>query len=124
MNAPQLGDVYKHYRGENIPDEPFFTNTLTDDKFRIPADKVAEFKGLFQESLEDAKLLEVHNGKTRVLDVSQGEGVAVDSTKSISELGKAARVQKGDSCFVMMPFAEPIGAYYKKSMNQQSRRSG
>src|ERR1035437_7356179 len=35
LNAPDISDVYKHYRGENIPDETFFKNTLV-DTFHIP----------------------------------------------------------------------------------------
>jgi len=38
LKAPKIADVYKHYRGENIPDDPFFGNALT-DTFGIPADK-------------------------------------------------------------------------------------
>jgi hypothetical protein len=28
LKAPEVSDVYKHYRGENLPDETFFRNTL------------------------------------------------------------------------------------------------
>jgi hypothetical protein len=41
QTAPILGEVYKHYRGENIPDDQFFRNALT-DTFRIPDAKVEE----------------------------------------------------------------------------------
>ena len=103
LNAPQFSDVYKHFRGENIPDEPFLTNTLT-DTFHIPLDKVPEFKTIFSESLDDAKLTEKRGSKIRVLDVSEGEGITVDSEKSVQELGKTAHITEGESCFVMMPF--------------------
>ncbi len=46
LNAPKISDVYKYYRGENIPDEPFFGNVLS-DKFGIPAEKHDEFKSVF-----------------------------------------------------------------------------
>jgi hypothetical protein len=45
LNAPGLADVYKYYRDENIPDEPFFGNVLT-DKFGILPEKHVEFSEL------------------------------------------------------------------------------
>lgn len=112
LNAPKISDVYKHYRGENLPDEPFFGNALT-DTFGIPAEKHDEFKTIFLESLEDAKLTETHDQKRRVVDVSQGAGIAKDTATSLPRLEKAVAVQQGDTCFVVMSFADPIGGYYK-----------
>lgn len=112
LKAPKISDVYKHYRGENVPDEPFFGNALT-DTFGIPADKQEEFKAIFSESLDDAKLVEVHNQKHRVLDVSQGAGILQETATSLTRLEKSVVVQQGDGCFVMMPFAEPVGGYYQ-----------
>jgi hypothetical protein len=66
LRAPKISDVYKHYRGENIPDEPFFGNALV-DTFGIPPDKHEEFKAIFLESLEDSALTETHNQKRRVV---------------------------------------------------------
>ena len=31
QKAPDIVDVYQHYRGENIPDDVFFENTLVDN---------------------------------------------------------------------------------------------
>jgi len=123
LNAPQLSEVYKHYRGENLPDEPFFSNTLADG-FGIPLDKVEEFKAILEESLVDAKLVEKHGGKSRVLDVSQGEGVTVEAKESFERLEKSAKVKKGDSCFVMMPFASPTGDYFKKIYEPAIKNAG
>src|SRR3984957_18608202 len=69
LEAPEISDVYKHYRGEDLPDGAFFTNALV-DKFNIPADKVAEFISIFTSSLESAHLLEKKGDKSRVLDVT------------------------------------------------------
>jgi hypothetical protein len=74
MTAPDISTVYSHYRGENLPDDQFLENALV-DKFGIPREKVAEFKSVFFETLTKAKLLEDHNGRKRVLDVT-GEGSA------------------------------------------------
>ena len=45
----------------------FFDNALV-DKFGIPKDKVHEFKTIFFDTLNKAKLIEEHNGKQRLLD--------------------------------------------------------
>jgi hypothetical protein len=123
LKAPQFGDVYRHYRGENIPDEPFLANTLT-DSFNVPIEKVSEFKSIFFESLDDAKLVEQRADKTRVLDVSEGEGVSFDQSNELKDLEKKAQVNAGDSCFVMMPFADPIGSYYKKIYEPAIEKTG
>lgn len=112
QNAPTLGEVYKHYRGENIPDDQFFRNALV-DTFRIPEGTVEEFKSLFIEALSDAQLIEDVGGKRRVLDVAQGPRVSTTADDTLKKLGRGVKIEHGDSCFVMMPFVEPIGGYYK-----------
>ncbi|HVT14797.1 MAG TPA: hypothetical protein VHQ90_01285 [Thermoanaerobaculia bacterium] len=98
--------MYKHYRGENIPDEPFFSNALT-DTLHIPIEKHEEFQAVFFKSLEDAKLVEVHDQKRRLLDISQGAGIDEETATSLPSLERTVVVQQGDTCFVMMPFAAP-----------------
>lgn len=58
-------------------------------------------------------MAELHNEKRRVLGISQGAGIAKDTATSLPRLERSVQVQQGDSCFVMMPFAEPLGGYYK-----------
>jgi hypothetical protein len=113
MKAPDISTVYSHYRGENLPDNQFFENALV-DKFGIPREKLAEFKTVFDESLKRAKLLQEHDGRTKVIDVT-GE-VASDGAPSenLKRLEKTVTVSAGDSCFVMMPFGSPLGSYYEK----------
>jgi hypothetical protein len=111
LNAPTLSDVYKHYRGENIPDDQFFRNALV-DTFGLPDDKADEFKAVFLESLADAQLIEEVGGKKRILDVARDtEGTTTDDT--LKKISKGVKIEHGDTCFVMMPFVEPIGGYYK-----------
>ena len=50
LKAPELSDVYERYRGENLPDEQLLNNALV-AKFRIPQEKLAEFKAIFKNSL-------------------------------------------------------------------------
>lgn len=65
LKAPLVSDVYKHYRGENLPeDRTFLANTAT-ESFRIPTERVSEFIDVFLEDLESAELLEEQGGKKR-----------------------------------------------------------
>jgi hypothetical protein len=82
------------------------------DTFHIPQVKVFEFKSLFIETLQKAQLLEEHNGKFRVLDVSQDEAYRHDPSDNLKKLGKSVSVSANDSCFVVMPFALPLGNHY------------
>jgi hypothetical protein len=113
LNAPDLSAVYKHYRGENLPDSQFFQNALV-DKFNIPQEKVPEFTEIFVDSLKAAQLLDEQHGKRRLLDVSSDAGINTESTEELKKLGKAVNIAEGDTCFVMMPFAKPIGDHYEK----------
>lgn len=123
LNAPEISDVYGHYRGENLPDEQFFDNALV-DKFSIPTDKLLEFKSIFMESLTYAKLIEETNDKFRIIDVSGGGDVSVDTKARLKKLGKGITVSSEDTCFVMMPFAEPHGTYYEKVYKPAIQKSG
>jgi hypothetical protein len=114
LNAPDISDVYKHYRGENIPDdETFFRNTVI-DTYHIPEADFSDFKKIFIESLEKAKLLAKHGDKTRVLDVSEDGAHPEEKSSRIRKLGAEVAVKAGETCFVMQPFAPPHGDYYEK----------
>jgi len=109
LKAPELSDVYKHYRGENIPDdETFFRNTVVEN-YHIPEADFPDFKKIFFESLEKAQLLQKHNDKTRVLDVSEEAIHPEEKSARIKKLGSEVAVKSGDTCFVMQPFAAPHG---------------
>ena len=113
LQAPVVGDMYKRYRGENLPDRQFLVNTAV-DSFKVKKENVDEFIDVFLQSLKDAELLEdVGEGKIRVLDATLpaevGSGVGEEQIKKLS---KGVTVQATDTCFVMMPFVEPLGGYY------------
>jgi hypothetical protein len=123
LKAPEISAVYSHYRGEYLPDDQFLDNALV-DKFGIPKDKVTEFKSVFFDTLTKAKLLEDHNGRKRVLDVTgegSTEGVASENLK---RLEKAVTIGATDSCFVMMPFGAPLGGYYEKIYKPAIEKTG
>ena len=114
LKAPIIGEVYKHYRGENLPDRKFFKNTLI-DTFKVPSEKLSEFIDIFIETLEKSKLAEKTGDKYRIIDISnEGSNGLVDSSSEIEKLSKSASISSSDTCFVMMPFAKPLGDYYAK----------
>jgi hypothetical protein len=123
LSAPVISEVYGHYRGENLPDAQFFHNALV-DTFSVPADKVGEFQEIFIESLKAAELLTEQDGKTRILDVSRGSKVTGTPTATMKKLEKSVKIDSGDSCFVMMPFAAPLGDYYSKIYKPAIEKAG
>lgn len=112
LNAPTIADVYKHYRGENIPDEQFFRNALV-DTFHLPEDKVEEFKAIFLDDLSESQLIEDVGGKKRILDIAREAASSATAEETLKKISKGVKIEHGDTCFVMMPFADPIGGYYK-----------
>jgi hypothetical protein len=123
LDAPVIGDVYKHYRGENLPDPQFFDNALT-DTFRIPPASLSEFKTIFTDSLKAAELLGEHGGKWRVLDVSNKGHGGSDSDETLKKLGRSVTISTTDTCFVVMPFAEPLGSHYSLIYEPAIKKAG
>jgi hypothetical protein len=123
LEAPLIQDVYGHYRGENLPDATFFNNALV-DTFKIPADKVSQFQEVFIDSLRAAELISEHEGKTRVLDVSHGPSGKEPRSPVLKKLEKTVKVDASDSCFVMMPFASPLGDYYAQIYKPAIEKAG
>jgi hypothetical protein len=111
ISAPDLAEVYKFYRGEALPDEPFLANALS-DRFNIPADKVPEFLDVFLKSLRSAELLDESGTQVRLVDAGRDT-----STSSVgdgaSAAKKPARAGTDQTCFVVQPFAAPLGGYYE-----------
>ncbi len=126
LNAPGISDAYKHYRGEHLPDLPFLKNTVR-DTFHIPEDKADEFVTVFIETLKDAELLEDVGGKQRVLDVTHTadvEGTSASADEHLKKVSKGVSVQSTDTCFVMMPFADPLGGYYASVYEPAIKKAG
>jgi hypothetical protein len=113
LQSPVIGDFYKRYRGENLPERQFLLNSAV-DSFDVPKERGDEFIDVFLQTLKDAELLEdAGEGKFHVLDATlPTELGSVVGEEQIKKLSKGVIVQSTDSCFVMMPFAEPLGGYY------------
>jgi len=113
MNAPVISEVYTKYRGENLPETEFLVNALV-DSFKVPREQVGSFIKVFTQTLKDAELLEEASPeKFRVLDVTSPTDTGTEvGEQQIRKLSKGVSVAADDTCFVVMPFADPIGGYY------------
>jgi len=120
LEAPEIAEVYKHYRGEDLPDGSFFENALV-DKFAIPADKVTEFREIFLASLKSAHLIEERGEKFRIFDVTSGADLT--NEPAVKKHG-TSNVTAGDSCFVVMPFGSPIGGYFHAVYEPAIKKAG
>jgi hypothetical protein len=108
LAAPDISDVYNFYRGENLPDQQFFVNALT-DRFGVPADKVGEFLEIFNDSVATAQLIDGSGERPRLLDVGRDQE---HRQKAPTAPAKRA-VSSGTTCFVMQPFGGHLGGYFE-----------
>ena len=123
MNAPDISEVYQHYRGENLPEDQFLRNTVV-ETYKVPSDSFQEFKQIFLESLETAELISRHGDKIRITDVASGAASAPAQSDRLKKLEKATNVGANDSCFVMQPFAAPLGDCYEKIYRPAIEKAG
>src|SRR5204863_173546 len=66
---------------------------------------------------------EEHNGKFRLSDVAQ-EGGVDHAAGELKKLSRDVKVTSTDTCFVIMPFAAPIGGYYASVYDPAIRKAG
>ena len=86
--------------------------------------KLLHYQDIFLESLRSAELVAESDGKYRLLDVASGHDKIPGNTATFKKLDKAVKVDSGDSCFVMMPFAAPHGDYYSKIYKPAIEKTG
>lgn len=129
LKSPVISEVYTHYRGENLPDDLTFLGNTARDVFSVPAERVTDFISVFIQTLTDAELIEEVSNKKRVIDIahtpSESDGKPSISTDAVlKKVSKGVSVTSADTCFVMMPFAEPLGAYYVSLYEPAIRKAG
>jgi len=123
QQAPTISEVYKHYRGENLPEPKFFKNTVIGN-YNVPADKFEEFQQVFIESLDTARLLSKHGENFRVIDITEEDKIKDVKSIRIEKLGKSVKIGSGEKCFVMQPFAPPLGDYFEKVFKPAIEKAG
>ncbi len=120
LSAPDIADVYNHYRGGSLPDSQFLANALI-DRFKIPAESVDEFLEIFLASMRSAELLDEEGDQKKLLDVGR-ETSGKDGAPKVHRA--AGKVDAGTSCFVMQPFQAPLGAYYDSVFRPAIEQAG
>ena len=123
MKAPDISEVYQHYRGENLPDDQFLRNTVV-ETYKVPSESFLEFKQVFLESMETAELISKHGDKIRITDVATGNAAAPAQSDRLKKLEKTTNVGANATCFVMQPFAAPLGDYYEKIYRPAIEKAG
>jgi hypothetical protein len=61
----------------------------------------------------DAELIEEVAGKKRILDLGRETPARTTPDDTLKRISKGVKIDHGDTCFVMMPVADPIGGYHK-----------
>ncbi|MBI2801416.1 MAG: hypothetical protein HYX63_14250 [Gammaproteobacteria bacterium] len=90
----------------------------------MPAESFQEFKQVFLESLETAELISKHGEKIRITDVASGDASTPTQSDRLKKLERITNVGANDSCFVMQPFAAPLGDYYDKIYKPAIEKAG
>jgi hypothetical protein len=121
LGAPDLGEVYSHYRGENLPDDEFFKNALV-DRFNVPGDKVSEFLDVFYESMRSAELIDESGDRPQLIDVGRDERTS--GVGGVATIATKITVAEGTTCFVMQPFGGHLGTYYEAIFKPAIKQAG
>jgi hypothetical protein len=115
--VPEFGEVERFYGGKRIPEDEFFTNTLTRD-FKIPRDRVDRFAEIF---LANLKFLRAFNagpaavGEAALAGPAAPEGEPTEGAGLVRTVPREPRVREFlDTCFVMMPFGSWSDKYYQE----------
>ncbi len=95
LNITIFKEVLDYYKGSNLPDMKYLSNTL-ENQFKLPPELHDEFSQVFKENCKD-------------LGISSGNPLedAVNDTPSTVIVGEAKKGTKGKlKAFVIMPFTE------------------
>ena len=70
-------------------------------------------------------MIEDVDGKKRILDVSDTTPeLRAQPDETLKKISRGVKIDEGDTCFVMMPFADPIGGYYKSIYETAISKAG
>jgi hypothetical protein len=125
LDAPEISDVYNFYRGEYIPDQEFFVNALT-EHFKVPADKLADFREVLLESLRAAQLIDETGDRPKLIDIGREDTGRGPGVHGVTPSKKPPQVASAldSSCFVMQPFSHPYDDYYESLFKPAVKQAG
>ncbi|MDQ3915774.1 MAG: hypothetical protein M3285_14160 [Actinomycetota bacterium] len=116
LNVPAFRQVLEYYRGNNLPERQFLSNTLV-SQFNIPEDQHDEFVDLFTKNCKfvgiaqnfDVKQALSGSSKRHVRDsIAEAPRDATDDGRASDTVTVDAPEGADDApvCFVVMPFTE------------------
>lgn len=113
--------VEDYYGGKRIPEDEFFTNTLTRE-FNIPKDRVDVFSTIFQTNLKFLRSfqpIQIHSSdiiKTKSKEILDPDHtvISIENVRTGTSFEERRIREFLDTCFVMMPFGEWPDRYYKE----------
>jgi hypothetical protein len=125
LDAPEISDVYNFYRGEYLPDDEFFSNALT-ERFKIPNDKLADFREVFTGSLKAAQLVDETGDRPKLIDIGREDAVRTPAIQAKATGRKISHSTSAldSSCFVMQPFSSPYDGYYETLFRPAIQQAG
>ena len=106
--VPQFKEVEEFYKGKKIPEDEFFSNTLT-RRFDVPRDRVETFIQVFTQNVKYLRAFRASR------EEPAAEPTTGESSPEEQEKRELEEVREFlDTCFVMMPFGEWFDRYYKE----------
>lgn len=111
-NVPDFREVADYYRGKRIPEDEFFSNTLT-RRFNVPKDRVSQFIDVFTKDLTYLKGFDVPTSDDDSTNTTTPDEIAPPTDRPAVVEGPARVRQFLDTCFVMMPYGKWFNRYYK-----------
>ncbi len=124
LSAPDISDVYKHYRGEHIPDDNFFNNALG-ETFKIPNDKIADFREIFTDAMRKAELIDDSGSRPKLIDIGREDGSKGAGAPRPMPIRVNPTISTANaSCFVIQPFSAPYGGYYELLFKPAIEKAG
>lgn len=104
LNIEVFSKVLEYYRGNNLPDMEFLSNTLTSE-FGIPIEYHEEFKRIFEDNCEYVEIGSEWHGLSTPGNFTR-KSRKTEKPNVISH--PAENNPQGLSCFVIMPFSERL----------------
>jgi hypothetical protein len=103
LNVELFSKVLEYYKGNNLPDLQFLSNTLVHE-FGVPVEFHEDFRDIFQQNCKFVEIGSNWQGLT-----TPGNSVVRSRAESPSVVSYASEVNvDGRNCFVIMPFSERL----------------
>jgi hypothetical protein len=96
------------------------------DRFGLPSDKVPEFLEVFMDALNTAELIDSRGDRPKLIDAGRDEAHRPPggASQTTSRPAPPSKTPSNSTCFVMQPFAAPLGDYYESVFKPAINQAG